>query len=304
MASFDIFGPPTKDGIKVGYISTTRGRVDGVSILDANKHAKKDPGTVFIYKTRKATKFLNINEVNELQPTDPDIPDSCEDGLELESSPEPAKITFMGGGGVGVRANPVIGRDGAVLAVDLESGGFGYHYPPLAEVRDDSNIGSGAVLRVIAGEQIETEIIYSDEDDYEEYIIPEGDDGGWGDQYTPGGKLLGKWNPAIYGKGSEQIDRTVTQFIQDINNSGKGWWHTRMHPPLRITSDGKTTRTVYNMDNKPYWHEFLNTYGISPKPRSNAKPSSFAGQWFTFEWEQEFPYDGDYTFRAQCDNKA
>ena len=49
MASFDIFGPPKKDGIKVGYISTTRGMVDDVSILDANKHAKKDPGTVFIY---------------------------------------------------------------------------------------------------------------------------------------------------------------------------------------------------------------------------------------------------------------
>ena len=244
MASFDIFGQPTKDGIKVGYISTTRGRVDGVSILDANKHAKKDPGTVFIYKTRKATKFLNINEVNELDPTNPDIPDSCPDELKLESPPEDARIVFMGGNGVGVRANPIIGRDGAVLAVDLVSGGFGFEYPPLAEVRDDSNIGSGAVLRVVTGEQIETEIIYSDEEDYEEYIIPDEDKPGWGDQYTPGGKLLGKWNPAIYGKGSDQFDRLVNQFIQDVNRAGKNWWTTRMHPPLRITSDGQTTRTV------------------------------------------------------------
>ena len=304
MASFDIFGPPTKEGIKVGYISTTRGMVSGVSVIDANKYAKKDPGTVFIYRTREATQFLNINEVNALQPTDEVIPDSCEDGLKLESTPEPAKIVFMGGNGVGARANPIIGRDGAVLAVDLVSGGFGYEYPPLAEVRDDSTIGAGAVIRVIAGEQVDTEIIYSDEEDYEEYIIPDENPPGWGDQYTPDGKLLGKWNPAIYGKGLGQFDREVNRFIRDVNRSGKGWWHTRMHPPLKVTSDGKTTRTVYNMDNKPYWHEFLNTYGISPKPRSNAKPSSFAGQWFTFEWDQEFPYDGEYTFRAQCDNKA
>ena len=149
MASFDIFGPPTKDGIKVGYISTTRGMVEGVSILDANKHAKKDPGTVFIYRTRKSTQILNINEVNELQPNDESIPDSCEDGLKLESPPDDAKVIFMGGGGVGVRANPIVGRDGAVLAIDLVSGGFGYEYAPLAEVRDDSTIGSGAVLRPV-----------------------------------------------------------------------------------------------------------------------------------------------------------
>ena len=61
MASFNIFGPPTKEGIRVGYISTDRGMVDGVSVNDANIYAKKDPGTVFIYKTRDATKFLNIN---------------------------------------------------------------------------------------------------------------------------------------------------------------------------------------------------------------------------------------------------
>ena len=84
MASFNIFGPPTKDGIRVGYISTDRGMMEGVTICEANAYAKKDPGTVFIYRTRDTTKFLNINEVNKLQPTDTDIPDACEDGLKLE----------------------------------------------------------------------------------------------------------------------------------------------------------------------------------------------------------------------------
>ena len=60
-----------------------------------------------------------------------------------------------------------------------------------------------------------------------------------------------------------------------------------MNPPLRITSDGQTTRTVYNVDHSA-WGKFLNTYAISPKPPSNAKPSDFAGKWYTFEWDQEF----------------
>ena len=33
---FDIFGDPTKDDIKVGYISTDRGFVSGVTICEAN----------------------------------------------------------------------------------------------------------------------------------------------------------------------------------------------------------------------------------------------------------------------------
>ena len=63
-ASFNIFGPPTREGITVGYISTDRGMVEGVTICEANAYAQKDPGTVFIYKARgtKTTKFLNINE--------------------------------------------------------------------------------------------------------------------------------------------------------------------------------------------------------------------------------------------------
>ena len=53
----------------------------------------------------------------------------------------------MGGGGVGVAGNPIIGRDGAVLAVDLVSGGFGYQYPPIVDVRDNCQLGAGASLQ-------------------------------------------------------------------------------------------------------------------------------------------------------------
>ena len=304
MASFNIFGPATKEGIRVGYISTERGMVHGVTICEANAYAKKDPGTVFVYKTRDALKFLNINEVNKLQPTDTDIPDACEDGLKLEAPCGPAKVLFMGGGGVGVSGNPIIGQDGAVLAVDLVQGGFGYQYAPIVDVKDNCQLGAGAKVRAVIGEEIETEIIYSDKEDFEEYEICESEDD-WGEQYTPDGKSLGIWNPKAYtGEGDDYFNKVIDRYIKDVQTSGKNWWTTRMNPPLKVASDGSTTKAVYNIGPLPFWHDFLNTYGISPKPPSNAKPSDFAGKWFTFEWDQEFPYDGEYKFRAQCDNKA
>ena len=65
--TFNLFGPISKADIKVGYISTERGYVQGVTICSANTHAKKNPGEVFIYKpTRNEVRFLNINEVNRL----------------------------------------------------------------------------------------------------------------------------------------------------------------------------------------------------------------------------------------------
>ena len=49
---------------------------------------------------------------------------------------------------------------------------------------------------------------------------------------------------------------------------------------------------------------FMNDHAISPVPMSNAPGSDFAGMLFTMEWEEEFPYPGEYIFKAQCDNDA
>jgi hypothetical protein len=51
--------------------------------------------------------------------------------------------------GVGAAGNPVFGRDGSLLAIDLISGGFGYQCPPLVEVRDETGLGVGAVTRAV-----------------------------------------------------------------------------------------------------------------------------------------------------------
>ena len=46
-----LFGPLTSSNISVGYIDPDIGFVEGVSICEANEYAKKNPGTVFIFKT-------------------------------------------------------------------------------------------------------------------------------------------------------------------------------------------------------------------------------------------------------------
>ena len=147
--TFNLFGPITKNDIKVGYISTDRGYMTGVGVCEANEYAQQNPGTTFIFKPdRKTVEFLNINQLNELSrnPTDSTTDQSCPDGLDMNAEPEPTKVVFMGGGGVGAVANPVVGDDGALLAIDLVNGGFGYKYPPIVQIQDDSGIGAGAVV--------------------------------------------------------------------------------------------------------------------------------------------------------------
>ena len=98
----NLFGPLTKDDIKVGYISTARGYIQGVSICEANSHAKRNPGETFIYKPNRSTvEFLNINQVNRLG-EDPNIANDsqgCPEGLQMASHPGPVSAFFGGGGG-------------------------------------------------------------------------------------------------------------------------------------------------------------------------------------------------------------
>ena len=67
-----------------------------------------------------------------------------EGGVDLEYEPVcGTSVHFYGGGGVGAHANPIVGSDGAVLAVDVVRGGFGYQYEPLVELKDTCGIGVG-----------------------------------------------------------------------------------------------------------------------------------------------------------------
>ncbi len=435
--SFDFDAPNTKCNITVGYISSERGFVDGVGIHEANKYAKLNPGTQFIFRNRDFVKYLNINEVNALTPEmmlpqqrsgaescsgivglnlEGDISKSIDVTLDTEKAytggstkdsnvkPEPPKkrVNFYGGGGVGVQAAPIIGIDGSILAVQVIHGGYGYKYPPIVDIIDDTGKGGGVVARSIIKTRSSDEAVFVEEfdreEDYEEYVldkcVPELETVGYGQRWGPDGKNLGKWDPNIYfTKTDDPIKYQIQQYQQYLNNLQKGatiengrikgWWTTRQKPPLRVVSGDKVTREVFDVfhwawGSKPgtndaidnlyiklfgrrgeprglqYWKDiqstgkslaqveegmktfpewqkvcegeckpvmpdvtylfgqyyeydkesFINKYGISPQQSSNVPSTDHAGKTFIFEWEEEFPFDGEYIFNVQADNTA
>lgn len=301
--SFNLFGPATSNDIKVNYVDPQRGLVTDVSICEANEYAKKNPGTTFIFRTRKVIKYLSINEVNNLTPKDLDAEQVCK-GVEFDGDCGPLEVLFYGGGGVGAKGNPVVGEDGALLAIDLVSGGFGYQYAPVVEAKDECGIGAGSLVRAVLGEVVETEEVFDQESDFENYELCEPSDVGYGLRYGANGEELGIWEPTTYANLSEDpIKREILEYQEFLQRLSKPWWTTRKFAPLRTTSLGRVTRSKFDVT-FPQWSDFMNQYAISPVPPSNARGSDFAGIPYSFEWEEDFPYDGEYVFNGLCDNKA
>jgi hypothetical protein len=321
--TFELFGPAKREDIRVAYISPDQGLVENVSICDANAYAKLNPGTVFIFKRRDKIKYLNINGVNALTP-DELVPEEEEcpgvtgldvynaDGTVKEQKKETPTANFYGGGGFGAMGNPIFGDDGSLLAVDLINGGYGYKYPPIVRVTDEDGVGAGAVTRSILCEQVETEIVYDQLEDFEEYHICEDDTINFGRRLSFTGEDLGDWDPTLYATFEPNpIRREIKEYQETLSQLTNPFWTTTKTAPLKVTSPNKTTRLVYQVENAqlnqkgfPFWNDFLNFNGISPVPRSNVRPSDFAGIPFTMEWEINFPFDGEYVFRGCCDNSG
>jgi len=277
--TFNIFGDPTKDDIKVGYISTDRGFVSGVSICEANDYAKLNPGTVFIFKNREAIKYIDINDVNKLTVNDLDLSGEC-GGIEIDkvSSCNPTVETF-GGAGLGVLANPVVGEDGSIIAVDVVEGGFGYQSEPSAVIKDPCSIGAGAELRVeMVENEAAVELEYDDEDDFEEYEICTDDNNvGFGRRYDPNGKDIGEWNPALYlDDGTLSFDEQLKKYSDFLLTTPNPWWTTRTEPPLKTTSGGKISRATYDVyhwawgakpgENDPIDNLYIKLFGRRGEP--------------------------------------
>jgi hypothetical protein len=304
--ALNLFGPPTKDDIKVAYIDPILGLVEGVSICEANEYAKKEPGTTFIFRNGNQTlQYLNVNEINQLDPNVLITTDEC-GGISQKKECGPPTIQIFGGGGIGAAGNPIVGNDGAILAVDIIRGGNGYQYPPLVAARDICNYGSGATFTTVIGEVVETTETYDNEADFEDYELCDPTDAGYGQNWGPDGEDLGPWDPKVYtNPGEDPIRKEIADFQEIVRKLARTpFWSTRSNKPTRITSsDSKFIPSKYDVT-VPVWNEFMNKYAISPTSPSNIRGSDYSGVGFTFEWTQEFPTDGEYIFRGLVDNNA
>jgi hypothetical protein len=152
--ALNLFGPVTRENIRVSYVDSVLGLVEDVSITQANAYERRNPGTTFIFRDgNQKIQYLNINQVNNLNPNILTPTDSC-NGVSGNREVGPPTIQFFGGNGIGAAGNPIIGTDGSLLAVDIVSGGYGYQYPPLVSVKDIGNNGSGATLISVLSEDI------------------------------------------------------------------------------------------------------------------------------------------------------
>jgi hypothetical protein len=346
--SFNIFGPATKKDIRVGYIDPDLGYVQNISILEANKYAALNPGTMFILKNRDATKYLTLNEVNALTPDVLDVDNNVCGGIQGLRPGERApfsplsgtgsggtqtgsnvnvsydngcrgRLFLTGGGGVGAVGSPIFGRDGSLLAIRVVSGGFGYKYPPKAKLVDSCRRGSGAVIRTIIGELPPTTEYFDQEEDFEVYdLTPDGTElSGYGLRYGVEGEVLGNWDPNLFATLAADPIQGEIQKYQDFLRQGiNPFWHTRKENPISVTFRDKTTRVLHNVTDKGYrkrreragikddfgWSDWMNKYAVAPIPESNAPGSDYAGQVATMEWEENFPYTGEYVFRGMADN--
>jgi hypothetical protein len=335
--SFNIFGPATKKDIRVGYISPDTGYVSNVSILEANRYASLNPGTIFILDNRNSTRYLTINEVNALTVDEAlNVDGNVCDGIRGlrpgqrapfsnrngsssagDSGGDSGSSSYdngcrsefyvSGGGGVGALGSPIFGRDGSLLAVRVVKGGFGYEYPPKATLIDSCRRGSGAVIRTIIGELPPTTEYFDQEEDFEiyDFTLDGTELSGYGLRYGVDGEDLGKWDPTLFATLAADPIQGEIQKYQDFLRQGiNPFWHTRKENPISVTFRDKTTR-VANQVAHPDWGDdksFMNKYAVSPTPASNVSGSDYAGRWATMEWEEDFPYTGEYVFRGMADN--
>ena len=303
--ALNLFGPPTKDDIKVAYIDPILGLVEGVSICEANEYAKKEPGTTFIFRNGNQTlQYLNVNEVNQLDPNVLTTTDEC-GGISQKKECGPPTIQIFGGGGIGAAGNPIVGNDGAILAVDIVRGGNGYQYPPLVSARDICNYGSGATFTTVIGEVVETTETFDNEADFEDYELCEPTDVRYGQNWGPDGEDLGPWDPKVYTEpGEDPIRKEIEDYQALVRRLARTpFWTTRKNKPTKITSnDVRIIPSKYDVTH-PAWNKFFNSYAVSPVSPSNVKGTDFGATTFTMEWTEEFPTTGEYIFRGTADGK-
>ena len=311
MAGFDLFGNAQKKDIRVGYISTDRGYVSNVSVYEANRYAKLEPGTQFIVSNRDQVRYLNINEVNALTPEDvtpSNTPSNCGgiDGLTPSidlGKVNKIEVNFLGGGGVGAQGNAVVGSDGSILAVDLIHGGFGYKYPPLVEIKDTFGIASKVNAQAFLGNTAILLETYTDENEFEnldlETLIPNYNEDIFGVRLDPvNGQVVGDWNPNDYANYfQDPIRSEIKKYQEFVQRKSVGtWWDTRNQKPLSIFGEDKNNNVMFPVNHWSWGGDLLkpekNT-GLVPVEFEVFSHGSVRNRNLEFNFEAE---DGSHKF--------
>ena len=311
---FDFFGNSQKKDIRVGYISTDRGYVSDVTIYEANRYAKLQPGTQFIVSNRDEVRYLNINEVNALTPDDVkpknDIYncggiDGLNPSLNL-GSVNNIEVNFLGGGGVGAQGNAVVGNDGSILAIDLIHGGFGYQYAPLVEIKDTYGLATKINARSFLGETATVLETYTDEDEFEnldlETLIPNFNEDDFGVRLDPvNGAVIGDWNPNDYANYfQDPIRSEIKKYQEFVQRKSTGtWWDSRTQKPLSVVGEDKNNNTVFPVEHWSWGGEL-----IKPEKNTGLVPVEFTvyGQGTRTNRDLEFNFeaeDGSHSFKIK-----
>ena len=150
----------SESNIHIGYVHHKDGYVKNKSVADANAYEKLFPGSVFIFfDGDRKLHYLNIDQVNKLTVNDLLRKNPCD---TTQKPCGPPTFHFFGGGGVGASANPVIDRNGKIIAGDIIDGGVGYKTPPQVQVIDPCKNGTGAVLKTEIKDGVVIRIIFND----------------------------------------------------------------------------------------------------------------------------------------------
>ena len=117
--TLNLFGPLTKENIKVSYVDSVLGLVNDISITQANRYARRNPEAIFIFKNgNQLIQYLNITEVNNLNPNVLVPTDPCS-GVAKQS------VTAGGTGGTPVTAGGTGGTPVTAGGTPVTAGGTG-----------------------------------------------------------------------------------------------------------------------------------------------------------------------------------
>ena len=199
---------------------------------------------------------------------------------DATGTPGVPRVYINGGGGVGAVANPVIGNDGSLLAVDLIDGGYGYRFAPQVDIVDLDGVGAGAVAiaSLCPPSKVGTLQTFENEDDFEEYdfssCAPEIVD--FGRRVGADGEDIGEWDPSLYASLKvDPIRREIIAYQQFLNSLRNGWWNTRKARPIEIIGDDKKGTSKFDVQHWA-WGGSRDVKKI-PNKKENFKEVEFKG---------------------------